>query len=101
MKAARQRQPVGGRGWLALADLRHAAATPAGGTGLTAQIRGALLRDADLRGSRIHIFATGADVQLSGLIVRDAQRDRAVELVRGLAGVARVREFLMLDPHAA
>lgn len=64
--------------------------------GLTARVKTALLADETVAGSRIDVDSDSSSgvVTLSGRLASQAQVDRAVEIARGIDGVARVENRL-------
>jgi osmotically-inducible protein OsmY len=64
-------------------------------------INSALKRLADLDAKNINVAVTAGKVTLSGCVRSWAERDRALEAVWNLPGVARVDNFLSVDPFTS
>jgi hyperosmotically inducible protein len=65
---------------------------------LTAQVKTALIGDEMTKGSQINVETRDGVVQLAGFVNTDAERDRATQVVRGVAGVKDVRNDLEIKP---
>lgn len=59
-----------------------------------------LRQDAALRGADIRVQIQGEEIVLSGTVMEDAQRQRAVQLTQSVQGVSRVRDALRLANDA-
>ena len=59
-------------------------------TVITTKVKSALLGDPDVKGMAIDVETVGGDVQLSGFVDSQAQRNRAVDLAGRVEGVDRV-----------
>jgi hyperosmotically inducible periplasmic protein len=65
---------------------------------LVARVKTALLNDAIVGNRRIDVQASLGDVRLSGRVATAAERDRALELTRAVAGVRTVSSDLVIQP---
>jgi len=65
---------------------------------LVARVKTALLNDAVVGVRRIDVQASGDDVRLTGRVASAAERDRAVEIARGVPGVRSVTSGLEIRP---
>lgn len=63
---------------------------------LTAKVKTALLKDDDVRGTSVNVESFKGAVQLSGFVRTEAERVRAGELARSVAGVDEVRNDLQV-----
>jgi osmotically-inducible protein OsmY len=63
---------------------------------LTAKVKTALLKDGEVKGTSVNVDTFKGTVQLSGFVRTDAERVRAGELARGVAGVEEVRNDLQV-----
>lgn len=65
---------------------------------LIARVKTALLNDPDIGMRRIDVHALDGDITLSGRVASAAERDRAVQITRGVEGVRSVRSELSIQP---
>lgn len=65
-------------------------------TVLTARVKSALLNDPAVSGISINVESYKATVQLSGFVKTVAERNRAVQLARGVPGVRQVRNDILI-----
>lgn len=65
---------------------------------LIARVKTALLNDPVVGLRRIDVLASRDDVRLVGRVASAAERDRAVEIARGVAGVRSVASELVIRP---
>lgn len=65
---------------------------------LIARVKTALLNDPVAGVRRIDVFVSGDQVRLAGRVASAAERDRAVEIARGVAGVRSVTSELVIRP---
>ncbi len=63
---------------------------------ITAKVKTALLKDAEVKGTAVNVETFKGVVQLSGFVGSDAERVRAGQLARGVAGVEQVRNDLQV-----
>lgn len=63
---------------------------------LSAKVKTALLKDGDVKGTSVNVESFKGTVQLSGFVRSEAERVRAGELARGIAGVDEVRNDLQV-----
>ncbi len=63
---------------------------------LTAKVKTALLKDDNVKGTAVNVESFKGTVQLSGFVRTQAERVRAGELARGIAGVDEVRNDLQV-----
>lgn len=67
-------------------------------TELVARVKTALLNDAVVGVRRIDVQASADEVRLTGRVASAAERDRAVQIARGVAGVRSVIADLEIRP---
>ena len=65
---------------------------------LVARVKTALLNDAVIGLRRIDVQATGADIRLTGRVATEAERDRALQIARGVEGVRNATSALEIRP---
>jgi len=65
---------------------------------LIARVKTALLNDEVVGKRRIDVHVIDADVTLTGRVASAEERDRAVEIARGVEGVRAVRSELTIQP---
>lgn len=63
---------------------------------LTTKVKAALLKDPAVSGLAVNVETFKGVVQLSGFVKTSAERNRAVELARAVAGVKQVRSDILL-----
>jgi osmotically-inducible protein OsmY len=63
---------------------------------LTTKVKAALLKDPAVSGLAVNVETFKGVVQLSGFVKTSAERNRAAELARGVAGVKQVRNDILL-----
>jgi osmotically-inducible protein OsmY len=63
---------------------------------LTTKVKASLLKDPDVSGFAVKVETFKGIVQLSGFVDNAAERDRAVELARRVAGVKDVQDSILL-----
>jgi hyperosmotically inducible periplasmic protein len=63
---------------------------------VTTRVKAALLADANIRSSDIAVVTRKSEVQLSGYVDSQNQSDRAVEIVRGIEGVGKVKNEMSI-----
>lgn len=64
---------------------------------ITGKVKTALLRDPIVKGSDIDVTTFNAQVQLSGFVESQQQKDRAGELARQVSGVQEVHNSLIVQ----
>lgn len=64
---------------------------------ITGKVKTALLRDPVVKGSDIDVTTFNGQVQLSGFVESQQQKDRAGELAREVSGVAEVHNSLIVQ----
>ncbi len=57
---------------------------------ITAKVKAALLADDTVKGTAISVETNKGEVQLSGFVSNQQQRDRALEIARSVEGVQKV-----------
>jgi hyperosmotically inducible protein len=67
-------------------------------TRLAARVKTALLNDPVVGARRIDVHVTGMDVRLTGRVASEAERDRALQVARGVEGVRGVTSSLEIKP---
>src|SRR5688500_11856056 len=65
---------------------------------LIARVKTALLNDEVVGKRRIDVHATGNDINLTGRVASAAERDRALQIARGVAGVRSATSSLEIRP---
>jgi osmotically-inducible protein OsmY len=65
---------------------------------LIARVKTALLNDKEIGARRIDVHAADGDITLTGRVASTAERDRAVQITRGVEGVRSVRSELQIQP---
>ena len=63
---------------------------------LTTKVKAALLKDPAVSGLAVNVETFKGVVQLSGFVKTSAERSRAAELARAVAGVKQVRNDILL-----
>ena len=63
---------------------------------LTSRVKSLLLNDPDVSGLAVNVETFKGTVQLSGFVKTVAERNRAVQLVRGVAGVRQVKNDILI-----
>lgn len=63
---------------------------------LTSRVKSVLLKDPDVSGLAVNVETYKGTVQLSGFVKTVAERNRAVQLARGVAGVRQVRNDILI-----
>jgi hyperosmotically inducible protein len=67
-------------------------------TMLVSKVKAALIDAKDVKSGQINIEARGGIVQLAGFVTSDGMRNRALEVAKGVKGVARVDDALFVKP---
>ncbi|HEX2340869.1 MAG TPA: BON domain-containing protein [Vicinamibacterales bacterium] len=67
-------------------------------SGITAQVKTALLNDPDVGGLRIDVDTSKGLVTLSGIVKSKAEADKAVAIARKVDGVRDVKSTLQVNP---
>src|SRR5688572_26401587 len=67
-------------------------------TELIARVKTALLNDEVVGTRRIDVHATGNDINLTGRVASAAERDRALQIARGVPGVRSATSNLEIRP---
>lgn len=67
-------------------------------TRIAARVKTALLNDEVVGRRRIDVHATGMDIRLTGRVASAAERDRALQIARGVDGVRSVTSSLEIRP---
>ena len=65
---------------------------------LVARVKTALLNDQVIGARRIDVQVTGTDVRLTGRVASESERDRALQIARGVEGVRNVTSSLEIRP---
>jgi BON domain len=65
-------------------------------TVLTTRVKTALLNDPDVSGLSVNVESFRGTVQLSGFVKTVAERNRAVQLARGIPGVRQVKNDILI-----
>jgi hyperosmotically inducible protein len=68
---------------------------------ITTKVKAALLADDQVKGTQINVDTNGGTVRLTGTVDNQAQLQRAVEVAKGVQGVARVESNLTASANAA
>ena len=63
---------------------------------VTSRVKSVLLNDPDVSGLAVNVETFKGTVQLSGFVKTVAERNRAVQLVRGVAGVRQVKNDILI-----
>ena len=63
---------------------------------LTSRVKSALLNDPGVSGLAVNVETFKGVVQLSGFVKTVAERNRAVQLARGIPGVRQVRNDILI-----
>ena len=63
---------------------------------LTSRVKSELLNDPGVSGLAVNVETFKGTVQLSGFVKTVAERNRAVQLVRGVAGVRQVKNDILI-----
>jgi hyperosmotically inducible protein len=69
------------------------------GLKLNATINKRLVQADDVVHSRINVEMVQCNAVLLGVVSKDRERDRAIEITRGVDGVRKVKSFLMVEPR--
>lgn len=64
---------------------------------ITAKVKTTLLNDPDVKGTSVNVETFKGVVQLSGFVRSEAERARAAQLARNVAGVSEVRNDLQVQ----
>jgi hyperosmotically inducible protein len=67
--------------------------------GTTAEIKAKLLADTQVSGLRIDVDTKDSVVTLTGNVSSAAEKEKALELARGVTGVTRVEDRLTIEPR--
>lgn len=67
---------------------------------ITTKVKSALLADDTVKGLDINVDTMGGAVTLNGTVDNQAQADRAVEVAKGIEGVASVQSNLVVNDSA-
>jgi hyperosmotically inducible periplasmic protein len=65
-------------------------------TVLTTRVKTALLNDPNVSGLSVNVESFRGTVQLSGFVKTVAERNRAVQLARGIPGVRQVKNDILI-----
>ncbi len=65
-------------------------------TTLTTKVKAVLLNDPTVSGLAVNVETFKGVVQLSGFVKTAAERDRAVDLARGVTGVKQVKNDILI-----
>lgn len=65
-------------------------------TVLTTRVKTALLNDSNVSGLSVNVESFRGTVQLSGFVKTVAERNRAVQLARGIPGVRQVKNDILI-----
>ena len=65
-------------------------------TVITSRVKSALLNDPAVSGLSVNVETFKGSVQLSGFVKTVAERNRAVQLARGVTGVRQVRNDILI-----
>ncbi len=68
---------------------------------LTTKVKLALLADEGVSGTRINVDTSSRVVTLEGSVRSEAEKQKALEIARGIRGVAEVRDRLTVSAHEA
>lgn len=68
---------------------------------ITTKVKAALLADDQVKGTQINVDTNGGTVRLTGTVDSQAQMQRAIEVAKGVQGVARVESNLTASASAA
>jgi len=68
---------------------------------ITAKIKAKMVADKTVKAHEINVDTFQGNVQLNGFVDNDAQKQRAEEIARNVAGVVNVQDNLQLRPEAA
>lgn len=63
---------------------------------VTSKVKASLLADPDVKGLAVKVKTYRGEVQLSGFVDTQAQKDRAAEVARGIKGVQWVKNDLIV-----
>jgi hyperosmotically inducible protein len=66
---------------------------------ITGRVKSALIDHKDVESGQINVETRSGVVQLAGFVRSDAMRTRALEVARGVSGVKRVEDAMMLRPQ--
>ena len=65
-------------------------------TAVTSKVKGELLKDPDVKGLAVKVKTFKGEVQLSGFVDTQAQKQRAGEIARGVKGVQWVKNDIIV-----
>jgi osmotically-inducible protein OsmY len=68
-------------------------------TVITSKVKTALLADSDVKGTAVNVEVFRGNVQLSGFVRSEREREKAEMLARQVAGVQEVRNDLQLRQY--
>ena len=68
---------------------------------ITTKVKAALLADDQVKGTQINVDTNGGTVKLTGTVDSATQVQRALEIAKGVNGVAKVENNLMASASAA
>jgi osmotically-inducible protein OsmY len=63
---------------------------------ITSKVKTAMLADPDVKGLAVKVQTYKGEVQLSGFVNTQAQKDRATEIARGVKGVTWVKNDVVV-----